>query len=315
MQATMSTVESYGAADNGAGAGPTMHSPFDGGAAAVYKPAMPPTPPHLAAPISSYPAADGSAAGESPAVDGGKKKRGRPRKYAVAAPEPLRAQAESGFAAAGEFSPPEKATVTPNGKRMGRPPGSRNKPKVAPMASMGSSGAGLTPHIITIQAGEDVSSKIMSFPLNGLRAICILSANGVISNVTLRQASSSGGTVNYEGRFEILSLSGSYTVLESGSQRSRTGGLSVLLAGPDGRVLGGGVAGVLIAAGPVQVVVGGFTVGQGSMTPNKVDYSSGPAKPMTGSPALRGTPSESSGSPINQSNDSNPNSMGMMQWK
>lgn len=38
-----------------------------------------------------------------------------------------------------------------------------------------------------------------------------------------------------------------------GGQHSRTGGLSVSLAGPDGRVLGGGVAGLLTAASPVQV--------------------------------------------------------------
>jgi hypothetical protein len=41
--------------------------------------------------------------------------------------------------------------------------------------------------------------------------------------------------------------------VENGGQRSRTGGLSVSLAGPDGRLLGGGVAGLLIAASPVQV--------------------------------------------------------------
>lgn len=56
-----------------------------------------------------------------------------------------------------------------------------------------------------------------------------------------------------QGRFEILSLSGSILLSENGGQRSRTGGLSVSLAGPDGRVLGGGVAGLLIAASPVQV--------------------------------------------------------------
>lgn len=56
-----------------------------------------------------------------------------------------------------------------------------------------------------------------------------------------------------QGRFEILSLSGSFLLSESGGQRSRTGGLSVSLSGPDGRVLGGGVAGLLTAASPVQV--------------------------------------------------------------
>ena len=45
---------------------------------------------------------------------------------------------------------------------------------------------------------QDVSSKIMSFSQNGPRAICILSANGAISNVTLRQSAISGGTVTYE---------------------------------------------------------------------------------------------------------------------
>ncbi|KAL6004804.1 hypothetical protein ACLOJK_005360 [Asimina triloba] len=60
------------------------------------------------------------------------------------------------------------------------------------------------------------------------------------------------------GRFEILSLSGSFMPTESGGTRSRSGGMSVSLASPDGRVVGGGVAGLLVAASPVQVVVGSF---------------------------------------------------------
>ncbi|KAK4400448.1 AT-hook motif nuclear-localized protein 8 [Sesamum angolense] len=61
------------------------------------------------------------------------------------------------------------------------------------------------------------------------------------------------------GRFEIISLSGSFLLSENNGSRSRTGGLSVSLAGSDGRVLGGGVAGILKAASPVQVVVGSFS--------------------------------------------------------
>lgn len=38
----------------------------------------------------------------------------------------------------------------------------------------------------------------MSFSQNGPRAVCILTANGAISNVTLRQPAMSGGTVTYE---------------------------------------------------------------------------------------------------------------------
>lgn len=120
------------------------------------------------------------------------------------------------------------------------------------------SGANFTPHILNVATGEDINMKVISFSQQGPRAICILSANGVISNVTLRQHDSLGGTVTYEGRFELLSLSGSFTPTEKGGTRDRCGGMSVSLAAADGRVIGGGVAGLLVAASPVQVVVGSF---------------------------------------------------------
>lgn len=57
----------------------------------------------------------------------------------------------------------------------------------------------------------------------------------------------------FQGRFELLSLSGSFMPIDNGGTKSITGGMSVSLAGTDGRVMGGGLAGLLIAAGPVQV--------------------------------------------------------------
>ncbi|XP_039775887.1 AT-hook motif nuclear-localized protein 7-like isoform X2 [Panicum virgatum] len=119
-----------------------------------------------------------------------------------------------------------------------------------------SAGGSFTPHVIIVGTGEDVAARIMSFSQNGPRSVCILSANGTISNVTLRQPDTSGSTFTYEGRFEILQLMGSFTMAEEG--RRRTGGLSVSLAGPDGRVVGGVVAGMLRAASPIQVIVGSF---------------------------------------------------------
>ncbi|CAJ1943113.1 unnamed protein product [Sphenostylis stenocarpa] len=62
------------------------------------------------------------------------------------------------------------------------------------------------------------------------------------------------------GRFEIISLSGAMQQSESNGERSRTCTLNVTLAGSDGRVLGGGVAGTLTAASTVQVIVGSFIV-------------------------------------------------------
>lgn len=41
---------------------------------------------------------------------------------------------------------------------------------------------------------------------------------------------------------------------ENGFTKSRSGGLSVQLATTDGRVMGGGLAGLLIAATPVRVI-------------------------------------------------------------
>ncbi|KAL2547459.1 AT-hook motif nuclear-localized protein 1 [Forsythia ovata] len=194
-----------------------------------------------------------------------KKKRGRPRKYGpdgsatkVISPKPISSSAPNPVI---DFSAAQK-----RGKI--RPVGSAKKTQNSKMEleSLGewvscSVGANFTPHIITANAGEDVTMKVISFSQQGPRAICVLSANGVISSVTLRQPDSSGGTLTYEGRFEILSLTGLFTQSETGGIRNRSGGMSVSLASPDGRVVGGGVAGLLVAASPVQIVVGSFLVG------------------------------------------------------
>ncbi|KAF5457741.1 hypothetical protein F2P56_021821 [Juglans regia] len=190
-----------------------------------------------------------------------KKKRGRPRKYGpdgavslALSPMPI----SSSIPLTGEFSAWKRGR--------GRPIESVKKSHKHEYRSSGeriaySVGANFTPHVITVNAGEDVTMKVMSFSQQESRAICILSANGTISNVTLRQPTSLGGTLTYEGRFEILSLSGSFLPTENGGTKSRSGGMSVSLAGPDGRVVGGGLAGLLVAAGPVQVIVGSFLPG------------------------------------------------------
>jgi len=251
-----------------------------------------------------------------------RKKRGRPRKYApdgsmALALAPISSASAGGAAAPGQqqhgggfsiSSPPSD----PNAKRRGRPPGSGKKKQ---FEALGSWGIAFTPHILTVKAGEDVASKIMTFSQQGPRTVCILSANGAISNVTLRQPATSGGLVTYEGRFEIISLSGSFLLAEDGDTRSRTGGLSVALAGSDGRVLGGCVAGMLMAATPVQVVVASFIAEGKKSKPaeaRKVEPMAAPPPqmatfvppPLATSPPSEGTSSASSddsGSPIHHS--------------
>ncbi|XP_073125511.1 AT-hook motif nuclear-localized protein 1-like isoform X2 [Henckelia pumila] len=183
-----------------------------------------------------------------------KKKRGRPRKYgSIVALSPMPISAS--IPLSGDYS-----TWKQSGVRKVNSFKKKNKLEFrSPGETMAYSvGGGFTPHVITVSAGEDVTMKIISFSQQGSRAICILAANGTVSNVTLRQSNSSGGTMTYEGHFEIVSLMGSFMPNDNGLTKSRTGGMSVSLAGPDGRVLGGGLAGMLVAAGSVQVVIGSF---------------------------------------------------------
>ncbi|KAK8570426.1 hypothetical protein V6N13_003106 [Hibiscus sabdariffa] len=208
-----------------------------------------------------------------------KRKRGRPPKYGP--------DGAVSLALTPAASATHPGTISPSQKRgRGRPPGTGRKQQLATLGKMvlpilianylsnpsvwlsGSAGTGFTPHVITVAIGEDIATKLMSFSQQGPRAVCILSANGAVSTVTLRQPSSLGGTVTYEGRFEILCLSGLYLLTVDSSSRNRTGSLSVSLANPEGRVIGGGVGGMLIAASSVQVIVGSFLWG-GSKTKNK----------------------------------------------
>ncbi|KAK1430343.1 hypothetical protein QVD17_13013 [Tagetes erecta] len=167
-----------------------------------------------------------------------KKKRGRPRKYGPDV---------TGAASAPLASPHSSKVGGDNRKRRK----TKNYSSDLSLGDQITSGGSFTPHMVTVNPGEDVTSKIISFSKHGPRAICVLSALGIISNVTLRQANSS---VTYEGRFEILSLSGSFTPGEEFGE----GGMSIALSSPDGRVVGGHLGGLLTAAAPVQVVVASF---------------------------------------------------------
>ncbi|XP_052210498.1 AT-hook motif nuclear-localized protein 5 [Diospyros lotus] len=214
-----------------------------------------------------------------------KKKRGRPRKYG-----PDGTNVSLGLSPMSATPPAGEITPTPKRSR-GRPPGSGWKQQLAPLGEWMNSSAGLafTPHVIDIAAGEDIASKILSFSQQRPRAVCILSANGAVSSVTLRQPTSSCNTMRFEGRFQILCLSGSYLVAETGGPHNRTGGLSVSLCSHDGHVIGGGVGGMLIAASPVQVVVCSFVYGGSKSKEKAVDgtrseQNSAAAKPSENSP-------------------------------
>ncbi|KAM3194998.1 hypothetical protein ACQJBY_071203 [Aegilops geniculata] len=137
------------------------------------------------------------------------------------------------------------------------PPSSMASKKQRQMAVAGPAATGLIPQVITVQGGEDVTTKVLSYCGNGL-AVHIFSAHGAVRNVTLQQENSPHERVVYEGCFRILSLSGLYVPSKTNELSTRKGGLAISFSSPDGRVFGGGSAGPLIAASPVQMVIGTF---------------------------------------------------------
>lgn len=142
----------------------------------------------------------------------------------------------------------------------GRPPGSKNKPK-PPVIITRESANTLRSHILEVGSGCDVFDAIATYARRRQRGICVLSGTGTVTNVRIRQPSAAvaggGGSVaTLHGRFEILSLSGSF--LPPPAPPGATS-LTVYLAGGQGQVVGGNVVGALISSGPVIIIAASFT--------------------------------------------------------
>ncbi|KAG6538408.1 hypothetical protein ZIOFF_003529 [Zingiber officinale] len=111
-------------------------------------------------------------------------------------------------------------------------------------------------------SGSADAPKKRSRPLgSGKKQQTNAQASGLVSEVKLFQPSTTGGgIVVYKNLFEILSLSGTFQLPlpDNTEQQRQVNGLTISLADKNGRVFGGGLAGHLLAASRVQVVVGRF---------------------------------------------------------
>ncbi|XP_073124639.1 AT-hook motif nuclear-localized protein 18-like [Henckelia pumila] len=136
----------------------------------------------------------------------------------------------------------------------GRPSGSKNKPKPPIIITRDSANA-LRSHVMEVANGCDIQESISIFATRRQRGVCILSGSGTVTNVTLRQPSAPGAVVTLHGRFEILSLSGSFLPPPAPPAAS---GLTIYLAGGQGQVVGGTVVGPLLASGPVMIMAASF---------------------------------------------------------
>ena len=182
-----------------------------------------------------------------------------------------------------------------NRRPRGRPAGSKNKAKPPIIISRDSANA-LRTHVMEVADGSDIMDAVASFARTRQRGVCIMSGTGNVTNVTLRQPGSPGGgaVVTLHGRFAILSLAGSF--LPPPAPPAATG-LTVYLAGGQGQVVGGSVAGQLLASGPVIIMTASFSNAAYERLPLENEESNGIQGQGNSPPQIMADPSLFQGMP------------------
>ncbi|KAJ8504917.1 hypothetical protein OPV22_005803 [Ensete ventricosum] len=115
----------------------------------------------------------------------------------------------------------------------GRPPGSKNKPKL-PVKERKSA---MYPAVLELSNGSDVASGVSDFSRRCHVRISVFGAAAESPNVTLRHPSVHGlASISVSGRFDIFSISGTFfpEPPTSGGCTMRLPPLIVALARPDG---------------------------------------------------------------------------------
>ncbi|KAK3419531.1 hypothetical protein EUGRSUZ_G00086 [Eucalyptus grandis] len=140
-------------------------------------------------------------------------------------------------------------------KPRGHPSGSKNKWKRPIFVTIHSPNA-LRSLVMEIASGADVAECVARFARRRQSGVRVLIGRGTVTNVTLRQPTAPGTVVALHGRFEILSLTGSFF---PGPAPPRSTGLTISLAGGGGQVVGGSIVGSLVASGPVVLIAVTFS--------------------------------------------------------
>ncbi|KAI5322555.1 hypothetical protein L3X38_031627 [Prunus dulcis] len=122
-------------------------------------------------------------------------------------------------------------------------------------------------YALTVQTGEDVVSVMFSLSQRTSRSLCILSATGAVLDVVLRKPDSSGGLLNFQGSYQLISLSGSFEYGANNNVDGENSRLNITLSHHDGKVFGGLFTGSLIAAEPVYIIAASLKQGITSKTP------------------------------------------------
>ncbi|KAK6938075.1 PPC domain [Dillenia turbinata] len=142
----------------------------------------------------------------------------------------------------------------------GRPPGSKNKPKPPVIITRDANEPVMSPFVLELPGGVDIVDSISRFSRRKNIGLCVLTGSGTVANVTLRQPSTAphAPTVTFHGRFDILSISATFFPQTTSFSPPIHGGFTISLAGPQGQIVGGAVAGSLLSAGIVYVIAASF---------------------------------------------------------
>ncbi|CAK9184400.1 unnamed protein product [Ilex paraguariensis] len=164
-------------------------------------------------------------------------------------------------------------------KPRGRPPGSKNKPK-PPVVVTRESDSAMKPTVLEISAGSDIIDMVVQLARRRHLGFTIFSGSGSVSNVTLRHPGSHAPSLTLHGPFNILSLTGTFLGYSSSSSSSLSSTcFGISLAGGQGQVFGGIIAGKVTAASTVVLVGATFMNPTFHRLPGEFEESENQAKP------------------------------------
>nr|XP_043617073.1 AT-hook motif nuclear-localized protein 17 [Erigeron canadensis] len=157
----------------------------------------------------------------------------------------------------------------------GRPPGSKNKPK-PPVIITREPDPAMAPYVLELPGGTDIVDAVAKYCKKRNMGLCVLTGSGTVTNVSLRQpTTTAAATVTFHGRFDILSISATVLPSISAGAAPFAKGFTISLAGPQGQIVGGAVAGPLISGGPVYIIAASFNNPMYHRLPSEDDETGG----------------------------------------
>lgn len=162
----------------------------------------------------------------------------------------------------GEYSvlprePSEELTPSSSKRPMGRPPGSKNKPKNILVTEQVDNI--IEPITLGIPPGNDVVESLISFAQSCNASITVLSGSGPVADVTLLHNVSRAPTAPIKGPFKIISLRGTYINPNCGYVPPQAitnppcRSFTIVLCGDQGQAFSGTIGGKVKAVGYVKV--------------------------------------------------------------